>query len=224
MIVTGAPLPCRAARRGASIGARPEAIVDDLTSVIGNTGTAQLGLSRSPTCSTGPSPDRSSCSVKLSDGADVVVLRTTDELAAYREPPGDHRRRADRSRSRRPRLPDLPHVARLPAIASHRGVPIPSVPRRRRRCAPSRGSTASSEPKCTTCGTRHLPPARVCVRCDAVDQMDPERARRHPGHDRDVHDRPAGVLAVAADGRRRDRLRRRWPLPVRADRRRSRPR
>jgi uncharacterized OB-fold protein len=34
------------------------------------------------------------------------------------------------------------------------------------------GFTAS---KCTNCNTRHLPPARVCVKCRAVDEMAPER-------------------------------------------------
>jgi uncharacterized OB-fold protein len=29
--------------------------------------------------------------------------------------------------------------------------------------------------RCTACGTRHLPPTRVCVHCRAVDQMVPER-------------------------------------------------
>jgi len=29
--------------------------------------------------------------------------------------------------------------------------------------------------RCEACGTRHLPPARVCVNCRSVDQMAPER-------------------------------------------------
>ena len=29
--------------------------------------------------------------------------------------------------------------------------------------------------RCEVCGTRHLPPARVCVKCHAVDQMSHER-------------------------------------------------
>src|SRR5205807_7369827 len=29
--------------------------------------------------------------------------------------------------------------------------------------------------RCDACGTRHLPPQRVCVKCQAVDQMTPER-------------------------------------------------
>jgi uncharacterized OB-fold protein len=29
--------------------------------------------------------------------------------------------------------------------------------------------------RCEACGTRHLPPARVCVKCNAVDQMQDER-------------------------------------------------
>ncbi|HXH82159.1 MAG TPA: Zn-ribbon domain-containing OB-fold protein, partial [Candidatus Tectomicrobia bacterium] len=29
--------------------------------------------------------------------------------------------------------------------------------------------------RCQACGTRHLPPQRVCVKCHAVDRMAPER-------------------------------------------------
>ena len=29
--------------------------------------------------------------------------------------------------------------------------------------------------RCLACGFRHLPPTRVCLRCKAVDQMEPER-------------------------------------------------
>ena len=83
VIVTG--LHGRAVKRVAgSIGARPEAMVDDLTSVIGNTGAAHPGLLLADVLDRAE-PGQVILRVNLSDGADAVVMRTTDELVAYRD-------------------------------------------------------------------------------------------------------------------------------------------
>ncbi len=142
VIVSG--LHGRAVRRVAgSIGARPEAIVDDLTTVIGNPGAAQFGILLADVLDRAE-PNQVILSVNLSDGADAAVLRTTDELAAYRDPP-----RCRRFASRSPRVATTSATrpssrGAASCSASHRAVPIPNVPPRRRRCAPNPGSTASS--------------------------------------------------------------------------------
>ena len=129
-------------------------------------------------------------------------LRTTDALA------GVPRRQQSRSPSRspraqRPRLPDVPHLARP---ARPRAAP-PARPdgaaRHRRRSGTRSWKFGFAGSRCEECGTRHLPPARVCVQCGAVDQMAP-RARWPTCRrtDRHVHHRPAGVLAQPADRRR----------------------
>jgi hydroxymethylglutaryl-CoA synthase len=172
VIVTG--LHSRAVKRVAgSIGARPEAIVDDLTSVIGNTGTAHFGLLLADVL------DRAEAgqvilAVNLSDGADAVVLRTTDELVAYRS-----RRASTVAEQIAAGRDDLGYQTYL----TWRGFLQREPPRRPDPERPAAPPSLRTEPwkygfvgsKCTSCGTRHLPPARVCVRCSAVDQMEPER-------------------------------------------------
>ncbi len=48
----------------------------------------------------------------------------------------------------------------------------PAAPPSRRSEAWKFGFTGS---RCQACGSRHLPPARVCLKCHAVDKMAPER-------------------------------------------------
>ena len=172
VIVAG--LHSRAVKRvAASIGARPEAIVDDLTSVIGNTGTAHGGLLLASVLDRAE-PGQTILTVLLSDGADAAVLRTTDELVAYRE-----RRATTVAEQIAAGRDDLGYQTYL----TWRGFLQREPPRRPDPERPAAPPSLRTEPwkygfvgsKCTSCGTRHLPPARVCVRCGAVDQMEPER-------------------------------------------------
>ena len=48
----------------------------------------------------------------------------------------------------------------------------PDAPASRRTEGWKFGFNAS---RCTACGFRHLPPTRICLSCQAVDQMEPER-------------------------------------------------
>jgi uncharacterized OB-fold protein len=48
----------------------------------------------------------------------------------------------------------------------------PAAPPSRRSEAWKFGFTGS---RCQACGSRHMPPARVCLKCHAVDKMAPER-------------------------------------------------
>jgi hydroxymethylglutaryl-CoA synthase len=82
LVVSG--LHTRACKAVAKItGVRPEAIVDDLSSQIGNPGAAQAGMVLSDVL------DRATAGqvimlVSLADGCDVIVLRTTDQLVERR--------------------------------------------------------------------------------------------------------------------------------------------
>ena len=113
-------------------------------------------------------------SVNLSDGVDAVVLRTTDELVAYRD-----RRASTVAEQIAAGRDDLSYQTYL----TWRGFLQREPPRRPDPERPAAPPSLRTEPwkygfvgsKCTSCGTRHLPPARVCVRCGAVDQMEPER-------------------------------------------------
>jgi hydroxymethylglutaryl-CoA synthase len=117
----------------------------------------------------------------LADGADALVLRTTDGLAGARRPTSV----AEQVAGGRD---DLPY----PTFLTWRGMLRREPPRRpdpERPAAPPAlrtegwkfGFTGS---RCTAplpgadageCGMRHLPPQRVCVRCGAADRMVDER-------------------------------------------------
>src|SRR5436190_14139678 len=71
----------RAAKRlAASVGATKGSVVDDLTAVIGNTGTAHAGLLLAHVLD-GATPDQLIAVIALADGCDVTVWRTTGGLA-----------------------------------------------------------------------------------------------------------------------------------------------
>jgi 3-hydroxy-3-methylglutaryl CoA synthase len=153
----------------ASLGVRPEAVVDDLTATIGNTATAHAGLLLADVL------DRAEVGhtilvVQMADGADAMVLRTTEALAAYRE-----RRLTTVAEQISAGRSGLAYAKFLRWRGSLRFEPprrpdpdSPAAPPSLRNEAWKFGFTAS---QCEACGTRHLPPARVCHRCRAVDQM-----------------------------------------------------
>jgi 3-hydroxy-3-methylglutaryl CoA synthase/uncharacterized OB-fold protein len=166
----------RANRRvAAAVGARVEAYAPDLGAVIGNTGAAHLGLALIDLLERA-GPGQTMLLVSLADGADVVVLRATDALpVAQQGVPPATRLAAQIARGRA----DLPYASFLTwREMLHREPPRrpdlvpPAAPPTRRREAWKYGFTGS---RCDVCGTRHLPPARVCVHCRAQDQMSPER-------------------------------------------------
>ncbi len=65
-----------------SIGFRPDALVDDLTGLVGNTGTAH-GLLMLADVLDRAEPGQTIALVQLADGVDVWLLRTTDAIAAH---------------------------------------------------------------------------------------------------------------------------------------------
>ena len=172
LIVTG--VHARAARAvAAGVGARREAAVDDLTSTVGNTGTAHGGLLLAAVLDRAE-PGQVIVLVQLADGADAVVLRTTEALSRYRQ-----RRATTVEAQIASGRPDLPY----PSFLTWRGELTREPPRRPDPDSPAAPPSMRDErwkfgfagSRCEVCGTRHLPPARVCVKCHAVDQMSRER-------------------------------------------------
>ena len=168
LIVAG--LPARAAARTVrAAGVRPEAVAGNLTASIGNAGTAQPGILLADVLDRA-GPDETVLLVVLADGATALVLRTTEALAAHRQPQPVAAQVAAGSTAldyatflswrgfldrEPPRRPDPDPVAAPPA---------------QRRADWKFGLVAAA---CTRCGTRSLPPDRVCQRCHAVDEMTP---------------------------------------------------
>ena len=168
LIVTG--LQGRTCKRvAAGVGVRAEAVVDDLATSIGNTGAAHAGMLLASVLDRA-TPGQLIAVVLLADGADVVLLRTTDAHIPA------HTTVAEQIKAGRA---DLSYASFL----TWRGLLHREPPRRPDPDPPAApvslrhdhwkfGFVAS---RCENCGTRHLPPSRVCVKCQAVDQMAPER-------------------------------------------------
>lgn len=170
-----APRAARAFTHQAGLAA--EALVADQADRVGNTGTAHPGLMLAAALDTA-APNQIIALVVLADGADVLVFRTTEALVAYRP----RELVADQMASG---SYDLSY----PDFLAWRGMVTRQPPRRPdpdRAAAPAAhrmaawkfGFTAS---RCETCGTRHLPPQRVCMRCGATDRMGTERLADTPG-------------------------------------------
>jgi 3-hydroxy-3-methylglutaryl CoA synthase/uncharacterized OB-fold protein len=161
----------RAAKRlAASLGATKGSVVDDLTAVIGNTGTAHAGLLLAHVLD-GATPDQLIAVISLADGCDVTVWRTTGAIAG-----------------RRPAVSVANALSRGGAVSyasflTWRGFLRREPPRRPDPQPPEAPPAARAEAwkfafvgsRCQACGARHLPPQRVCVKCHAVDRMAPAR-------------------------------------------------
>ncbi len=148
-------------------GARPEAAVDDLGQTVGNTGTAHPATLLGSVLDVAE-PGETIALVVLADGADVLVFRTTDALADHRAQPAV----AEQVAAGRDDLTYPTFLTWREALVREqprRPDPIsPAAPPALRREDWKFGFVAS---RCTECGTRNLPPSRVCVQCKAVDKM-----------------------------------------------------
>jgi 3-hydroxy-3-methylglutaryl CoA synthase/uncharacterized OB-fold protein len=173
LLVTGTH--SRAARRFLALsGVRREAVAPDLTPSVGNAGAAQPGLMLAAALDRA-APGQIVAMVTLSDGADVRLFRTTDALTEYRAG-RTASTLAEQIESGRPGLS-------YTSFLTWRGQLVREPPRRPDPEAPAAPASFRSEAwklgftgsRCTACGTRHLPPTRVCVHCRAVDHMVPER-------------------------------------------------
>jgi 3-hydroxy-3-methylglutaryl CoA synthase/uncharacterized OB-fold protein len=168
----------RAAKKvAAALAGAGATVVDDLSATVGFTGAAHAGLLLAAALDTAES-GAVLASLSLADGADALVFRTTDALAAARPTPSLATQIASggtplpyptfltwRGNLRRepPRRPD---PVRPTSPASHRG---------------DNWKFGFSASRCRNCNRRHLPPQRVCLECQTVDQMEIERLADVPG-------------------------------------------
>jgi len=168
VVVTG--VHSRATRVVAkSLGVAPDALADDLTGAIGNTGTAHPGVVLASVLERARPGERIAV-VTLADGADVVILEATDAL-------GDVRPR----RTVEDQLAAGRGGLSYETFLTWRGMLDREPPRRPDPTAPAAPPSLRHDPwkfaftgsQCEECGERHLPPARVCARCGAVDRMHP---------------------------------------------------
>src|SRR5262249_43330075 len=163
--VTG--LHGRAVKAAARVlGARPEAVVDDLTAQIGNTGTAHPGLVLASLLERAQPGQRVGL-VHLADGADATVLESTERDGTL----APRRTAAQQIASGRTGLS-------YETFATWRGFLQREPPRRPDPAPPGAPPALRSEAwkfaftgsQCEECGRRHLPPTRVCAGCGAVDR------------------------------------------------------
>ena len=167
LIVTG--MHARAVRSISSrLGASKAAGVDDLSTSVGNTGTAQAALLLTSALETSK-PGQVVALVVLADGADVLLFRTTAAVASYRPA--------------RSLATQVANGAALPygKFLSWRGAVSLEPPRRPEPDRISASVSGRTEDwKYAFVGSRdrdsgelHLPPARVSRVGDAVDDMVP---------------------------------------------------
>ncbi len=153
-----------------ALGLKPEQVADALAQTVGRTGAAHAGLLLARALDQG-SPGDCILVVSAGDGCDAVVVELTDRVASGRAPHSVDRW-IETKRN------DLPYTSYL----KWRGIMPFEPPRRpdpdRPAAAPMRraerwkyGFVGS---RCAKCGTVHLPPQRVCVKCAAVDEMQEE--------------------------------------------------
>ena len=170
-IVAG--LHARASRTVASTtGHKPTAITDDMTAVMGNSGAAHGGIMLADVLDRAE-PNQLISVVVLSDGATVFLFRTTDAIRDYK--------RADTVKAQMAAA--NPKPLNYASFLTWRGMLNREPPRRPDPDRPAGPPSFRSEPwkygfmgsRCDDCGTRHLPPMRVCLKCHSVDKMSLER-------------------------------------------------
>ncbi len=157
-------------RAAAAAGVKPDALGDDLTGVVGNTGIAHAALLLAAALERA-AHDEIVVVASLADGADASVWRTTGAVGA--RPPAVSVAQQVAGGSVVPYATFLTWRGFLEREPPRRPDPEPPAgPPAFRTEAWKFGFVGS---RCQTCGARHVPPQRVCVKCHAVDRMQPER-------------------------------------------------
>lgn len=136
-------------------------------SPIGFSGAADAGLALAAVLD-GAGPGETVLIVSAVDGCDALLLRTSDLL------PG--RRQASPVRAQLAGGREVPHLTYL----AWRGLVEQELPRRPEPDRPAGPPAARAAgwkfgfngSRCTACGFVHLPPMRVCRRCQAVDAIE----------------------------------------------------
>jgi uncharacterized OB-fold protein len=148
-------------------GAGVARVADDLSTSIGNAGTAQPGILLAHALDQAQ-PGQTIALVVLADGATAMLFRTTDAIVRGRSTlsVADQAAGGDDS---------LPYARFL----SWRGMLTREPPRRPDPVGPAAPPSHRSlhykygfvAHRCEDCGTVHLPAVRVCVQCKATDRM-----------------------------------------------------
>jgi hydroxymethylglutaryl-CoA synthase len=167
----------------AGLGVAKESFAPDLSSQVGNLGAAQAALALADVLERAR-PGQVIVLLSLADGADALVLRTTDALTAAQQARAASGQPTVAEQIARGR-DDLPYAAFLTWRGQmHREPPRRPDPERPGAPIVQRSDAwkyAFSASRCQVCGFRHMPPTRVCLECKAVDQMQPERLAEVPG-------------------------------------------
>jgi hydroxymethylglutaryl-CoA synthase len=160
-----------------SLGVAADRVAPDHTAQVGNLGAAQGGLALADVLERA-TPGQVVAMVAVADGADAVILRTTEALVATQA--------ARTGAGIRP-VSELVGDGRsdlsYPIFLSWRGMLHREPPRRPDPERPDAPASRRSEgwkfgfnaSRCQVCGFLHLPPTRICLSCQSVDQMVPER-------------------------------------------------
>jgi hydroxymethylglutaryl-CoA synthase len=158
-------------------GVKSSAVRDDLIGSVGNTGAAHAGLLLSASLERADAGDVIAV-VTLADGAQAMIFRTTQRLAAHRAA------LSVKSQLAEPTI-EVPYTAFL----QWRGMLASEQPRRPDPTDPAAPSALRVQPwklafngsRCLRCEEAHFPPQRVCQKCAAVDEMQPMRAHTGRG-------------------------------------------
>src|SRR5580704_4855526 len=165
------------------LGVRDGALAPDLAGTVGNLGAAAGAVVLCDVLERAQ-PGQVIVVLTLPDGADALVLRTTDALTAAQ---------AARAEAGVPSVAeqvaagrdDLPYATFLTWRGHMRREP-PRRPDPERPGAPTvhrseEWKYAFAASRCQVCGFRHMPPTRACLSCHTIDQMQPERLADVPG-------------------------------------------
>ncbi len=167
----------------AALGVAKDALAPDLAVSVGNLGAAQAGLALADVLERA-TPGQVMVVLSLADGADALVLRTTEALPAVQEA-----RRAAGVATVAEQIAAGRDDLSYAAFLTWRGQLYREPPRRPDPERPGAPTVHRSEgwkyafeaSQCQVCGFRHMPPTRACLSCKTIDQMQPERLADVPG-------------------------------------------
>ncbi len=152
----------------ARIGASKDAVVDDLTATIGNTGAAAPNLLLASVLDRA-GPGRTILQVVLADGADALVWRTTEALSAYR-PTATVAALAASGRGGLSYTDFLTWRGFLDRDPPRR--PDPERPMAPPGLRNESWKYAFVGNRCQACSAITLPPQRVCPKCRTIDRFE----------------------------------------------------
>ena len=166
-VILDVPNPRAAAAVMKSVGIKPDVVEDTQAGDVGHTGVAHAGLMLASTLDKAREGQKILV-VSVSDGVEAMVLETTAAIDKFK-PATTVANLIAAKRN------DLAYNRYL----KWRGILNSEPPRRPDPARPAGPPVFRSQDwkfrfigsECTECGTRHLPPQSVCVKCGAVQKM-----------------------------------------------------